>query len=173
MAIVFDTETTGLIENRTLRLDRQPYVTEFYGCEIDLDTGEVRREVQRLCKVPIKLEAKITKITGIDNAMLENENPFDPEIIDFLESGEMIVAHNLSFDKDMIEIEAQRLERKVAWPIGICTVEQTIGMKGHRLSLSMLHKELFGEEFAGSHRARVDVEALCRCCVELRKREMI
>lgn len=173
MAIIFDTETTGLIENRTLRLDRQPHVTEFYGCDLDLDTGVVRREVQRLCKVPVKLEAKIVKITGITNEMLENESPFDPEIIDFIESGEMVIAHNLSFDKDMIDIEAERLNRKVIWPVGVCTVEQTIGMKGHRLSLSLLHKELFGEEFAGSHRARVDVEALSRCCVELRRREMI
>jgi len=49
-------------------------------------------------------------------------------------------------------------------------VQETEWIKGHRLSLSALHEELFGEPFSGAHRARVDVDALTRCFNELRQR---
>jgi DNA polymerase III epsilon subunit-like protein len=173
MAIIFDTETTGLVENRTLRLDRQPYVTEFYGELVNLDSGEVKVELDVMFSVPVALDEKIIKITGITDEMLRGKPTFLPSVIDFLEQGEVAIAHNLSFDRDMIEIECERLARKIIWPRGLCTVEQTIGMKGYRLTLSNLHLELFGEPFPGSHRARADVKALTRCCVELRKRKMI
>jgi DNA polymerase-3 subunit alpha len=182
MAVIFDTETSGLVENRTLRLERQPYITEFYACDVDLATGVISREHDTLIKPvdakgnQVKLEPKITKITGITDEMLADQQPFSyhaEKIRAFLERTDLVIAHNLSFDKDMVEIEFDRLEQKIVWPRGLCTVEQTVGMKGFRLSLSLLHQELFGEPFAGSHRAKADVAALTRCCVELRKREMI
>src|SRR6187399_3181485 len=39
IALVFDTETTDLVTNRTLRLDRQAEVIEFYGVVADLTSG--------------------------------------------------------------------------------------------------------------------------------------
>lgn len=182
MPVIFDNETSGLVENRTLRLEKLPYVTEFYACDVDLSTGEILREYDTLIKPvdakgnQVKLEAKITKITGITDEMLKDALPFkehSEKIKAFLTRTDLVIAHNLSFDKDMIEIELDRLGEKIVWPRGLCTVEQTVGIKGHRLSLSLLHQELFGEPFAGSHRAKADVAALTRCCVELRKREMI
>ena len=56
------------------------------------------------------------------------------------------------------------------WPRLCCTVENTEWLHGHRLSLSALHEELFGEPFSGAHRARTDVAALTRCYLELVKR---
>lgn len=182
MTIIFDTETTGLVENRMLRLERQPYIIEFYACDIDLATGEIKSEFDTMIKPvdakgnQITLEPKITKITGINDEMLKDKEPFSAHaqtIFDILEKADLVIAHNLSFDKDMVEIEAQRLRGDVIWPRGLCTVEQTVCMKGFRLTLSRLHEELFGEPFAGSHRAKADVAALARCCIELRKREMI
>jgi hypothetical protein len=73
----------------------------------------------------------------------------------------------------MVDIEAQRLGIELRWPRLVCTVEQTIALKGYRLSLENLHKELFGEPFEGAHRAKADVAALTRCCRELFKRGMI
>ena len=35
-AFIFDTETTGLVKNRTIKLDDQPEVIEFYGALVDL-----------------------------------------------------------------------------------------------------------------------------------------
>jgi DNA polymerase III epsilon subunit-like protein len=81
-----------------------------------------------------------------------------------------VIAHNLSYDRDMLNIEFQRLGHFIAWPPGLCTVEQSVHYKGYRLNLTGLHEYLFGQPFAGAHRARPDVEALTRCCVEMFKR---
>lgn len=181
---IFDVETTGLIKNHTLKLDKQPYIIEFYGCIFNLKTGKKSKEFDTFIKPPKPLSDKpgfgekktITEITGITNEMLEGAPTFSEvskQIIDLLEACEAVIAHNASFDTEMVNIELERLGLKLAWPRVICTVEQTIAMKGMRLSLSALHKELFGEEFKGAHRARVDVAALTRCCVELFKRGIL
>jgi DNA polymerase III alpha subunit (gram-positive type) len=175
IATVFDTETSGLIENRTLRLDRQPEIIEFYACAINLETGEMLDEFDTLIKPKKPVSDEITQITTITNDMLQDAEPFSKHanrIQGILERSPSVIAHNLAFDKDMVEIEFQRLSPgwHIEWPECICTVEQTNHIKGYRLSLSALHQTLFGEPFEGAHRAKVDVQALLRCSVELFKR---
>lgn len=183
-AVLFDTETTGLVRNRTLKLDQQPEVIEFYACAANLKTGKITKELDTLIKpakplsdTPAPGDKKtITQITGITNEMLKNAKLFKDHakaIIKMLSSAPVVIAHNASFDRDMIEIEAERLGIEFKWPKVLCTVEQTIHMKGHRLSMSALHQELFGEPFLGAHRAKADVQALLKCCVELHKREIL
>jgi hypothetical protein len=70
----------------------------------------------------------------------------------------------------MIDLEAKRLNRVIKWPPLVCTVEQSIHYKGHRMNLGDLHEHLLGVRFSGAHRAKEDVDALVRCCVEMRKR---
>lgn len=174
-AFIFDTETTGLVQNRTIKLDKQPEIIEFYGCTVDLSTGELIDEIDVLIR-PAKLPLPpiITKITGLKSEMFEKEPRFGffaPTIRAAIErEGVTPIAHNLSFDKDMVEIEFERLGEKIEWPAGLCTVEQSIHVKGFRLTLGGLHSELFGEPFVGAHRAKVDVAALTRCAVEMFKR---
>jgi DNA polymerase-3 subunit alpha len=88
----------------------------------------------------------------------------------------IIIAHNLAFDLSMIRFELMRLDAvcKFPWPYhGICTVVETLPIRGHRLSLSKLHEYCFGEAFDGAHRAMVDVEALTRCVIHLIKKKII
>lgn len=175
-AFVFDTETTGLISNRKLPLDKQPYIVEIFGHIIDLKTGEVSAEFETLVKPPIKLPAIITKITGLTDDKLKDAPGFAKVFEGFRDivgNAPMIIAHNLSFDTEMCEIEYERLGEKIEWPRKVCTVEQTIHLKRFRLSLTNLYDTLFKEKFEGAHRARHDVVALSRCCVELHKRGMI
>jgi DNA polymerase III alpha subunit (gram-positive type) len=184
IALVFDTETTGLTKNRTVKLDLQPEIIEFTGLLVDLKTGKAKKTLDLLVKpskplsdTPAFGEKKtITDITGITNAMLMDAQYMDQQfdsIVKLIESSPVVIAHNASFDKEMIDIEAQRLGRVVKWPRVICTVEQTLHLKGHRLTMTKLYQELFGEAFAGAHRSRADVEALVRICVELFKRGII
>ncbi len=189
VATIFDTETTGLIDNRSLPLDKQPQVIEFYGVKVDLDKiikSKSKKPVKPIAELEfltkpsvllkdVKTGGKktITDITGIDDSMLEHAPPFSrvaDRIINFLEGSPVVIAQNASFDRDMIEIEAERLGRKMVWPPLICTVEQSIHYKGMRLNLGDLHEHLLGYRFPGAHRARPDVEALVRCCVEMRRR---
>lgn len=173
-AVLFDTETTGLIDNRSQPSSRQPEIIELYGCLADLDDGSVLDEIELLIKPSVlPLPERTVKITGIRDADLEDKLPFRhhaDKIGGFLTQAPLVIAHNASFDRDAVEIEMERLGKTVAWPRLICTVEQTVHLRGFRLGLGDLHECLLGRTFADAHRARTDVAALLRCCVELRKR---
>jgi len=175
-ALIADTETTGLISNRTIKLDRQPEITEFFGQLINLESGFVSRELDCLIKpsrpIPEELEVKV----GITNKMVENCPPFAhfaPDIKELIEGSPLVIFHNVSFDKEMLDIEFERLGQIIDWPRRLCTVEATCYLKGYRLNLSALHELLFGEKFEGAHRARVDVNALTKCCIELYTRGIL
>lgn len=177
LALFFDTETTGLIENMTTPEKKQPEIIEFYGALIDMDTGEMIDEIDELIKPTRPASEEITKITGITNEMLEGRPSFralSGRIKSLIEKAPAVVAHNLSFDMEMVDVEMNRLGDRIAWPrLRICTVEQTIHLKGFRLNLTALHEHLFGERFPEAHRAKNDVLALIRCALELRKRDEI
>jgi len=165
-ALIFDTETTGLISNRTVRLDRQPHIIEFYGCIADLKTGEIERELDILIKPPVEISAEITKITTITNDLVRDLLPFSAHAADIkslIESAPLVIAHNMAFDREMVEIEMERAGLTVAWP-------QTLRTGDFRLTLSALHERLLGAPFSGAHRAKVDVAALLRCCVKLHEK---
>lgn len=171
-AFIFDCETTGLVKNTLIPLDHQPRVIEFFGHLVD-DYGAVHGEIEFFCNPGVPLDHKITQITGIKPEQLVNEKPFAhyaDEVIALADKADALVSHNLSFDLQLAGCELARCDKVWHPKRLICTVEQTEWIKGHRLSLGMLHEELFGEPFKGAHRARVDVEALTRCYVELRKR---
>lgn len=177
-ALIYDTETTKLSPPSLAPLKEHPKVIEFYGCVVDLDVGDVIEELEFLCHPGEKIDKKITEITSITNEMLEGKPPFReyaPAVRKLIETSTAVAAHNLSYDYGVINAEFLRIgTAPIIWPdIRICTVEVTEHFKGFRLNLSGLHEHLFGQPFAGAHRARVDVEALARCCVELRKRGVI
>ena len=169
-ALLFDWETTGLIDSHLVPHKRQPHGIEFYGCLADLSTGEISEELDLLIKPPIPVSEEITRITGLDDATLADAPAMFhvfPQIQTLIERAPIAMAHNLSYDKELTDLEAERLQTSVSWPRLLCTVEATIHIKGFRLSLTALHEHLFGETFPAAHRARNDVMAMKRCVVEL------
>ena len=178
-AFIFDTETTGLLRTGTKNLKDQPEVIEFYGCFYDLKRKKVISEFETLIQpehFPMSEETIKETKTKLTNKMLEDAPRFSEvadEIRECIEKAPITIAHNLSFDRGMLDVEFARIEQELKWPKGLCTVEQTNHIKGYRLNLTNLHKHLFNDEFADAHRARSDVEALCRICVELFKRDML
>jgi DNA polymerase III epsilon subunit-like protein len=175
-AVVFDTETTGLVKTVAIPLERQPRVIEFCALLID-EHGNELDALEFLCAPGVRLEPIITKITGLTNAAVDHEPPFRERctaVREFLGRAPRVVAHNLRYDMDLVGFEFQRAEQPLRWPEQrVCTVENTLHLHGHRLSLVRLHEELFGEEFPDAHRARNDVEALARCYVELVRRGVV
>lgn len=168
--LVFDTETTNLIGNTLKPIGKQPQIIEFFGLILDTDL-KIVDTLDHLCKPDLPIEKLITKITSITNDMVANAPKFSFCALDikkFIESCDIVVAHNLSYDKQIVDFEMSRASMKVEWPSrGVCTVEATEYMKGYRLRLNDLHMELFGEAFEGAHRAEHDVRALARCYIEL------
>lgn len=171
---IFDTETTGLVKNSLVPLDKQPRIIEFFGHTVDDETGDVLNEIEFFCDPGIPIEPIITRITGIKQEQLTGQKPFSSHRLDIqkaIDEADAVLAHNASFDLHLVECEFQRCNGSVIrWPRKICTVEQTEWIRSHRLSLTALHEELFGEGFPAAHRARTDVEALTRCYLELKRR---
>ncbi len=181
MKIAFvDTETTDLTGPEILPLDKQPHCYEYYSSLCEWDSCEFKldqiSEIDVLMKPPIPIPDISSKITGIKDEDVAGCKPFSfyaADIRDQLSEADIFVAHNASFDMEIISHEFKRLGLEVPAVGVMCTVEQTEWLKGYRLRLGDLHSELFGEAFEGSHRAKVDVDAMKRCFVELAKRGII
>lgn len=173
--LIFDTETTALISNTLQPLAKQPRIIEFFGLVIDEedDYREVET-ISQLINPQMPISEEVTRITGIRSADVASAPTFgdvSEKIADLISSVRIVVAHNLSYDMQVVEFEMARVNEAAFWPKRrICTVEATEHLRGHRLKLVDLHTELFGEGFASAHRAENDVRALARCYIELCKR---
>lgn len=166
---VFDTETTGLPLHSDARLDQQPRVIEFGG--IITDGVEVISTTEFICNPGMMIEQIITDITGLTNEDLAPYGPFSDHIgqlAEYFGMADAIITHNLSFDRNMIKFDLQRIEKglsDVGWrdQIEICTVEQTFHTYGRRMKLTELYNLLVGE-YVQKHRAVDDVLVLHRVC---------
>jgi len=171
--LIFDTETTDLVKTSLMTVDKQPHIIEFYGCVID-DDGNLVEELEQLIHPGFEITPDTTRMTGITRDMLSaapRAAVAMPAILNLIEHSDRVVAHNLSFDKAMVDIEAKRLNTVVEWPdYQTCTVEASLFYKGFRLNLTSLHEHLLGVAFTGAHRAKIDVMALTRCFIEMRKK---
>jgi DNA polymerase-3 subunit alpha len=188
-AIVFDTETTGLIENSAIPLKSQPHIIELTALRINLGDGAFAVDVEQwaterdalLAEAPVftslfhfvKLPEETTGITGITQEMVNLAPAFASKVRElqaFFLGATHMVGHNLSFDRDMLALELRRLdmEHQFPWPPKhVCTVEATETLKGFRLGLNDLHEELTGARFSEHHRAEPDTRATARCFLEL------
>lgn len=181
MIICFDTETTGLPNAEGAPLDSQPKIIEFAGIKFDDDFNEQER-LTFICNPMCQLSDIITKITGLQQKDVENEQSFSfyyEAICNFFLGVDTVIAHNLPFDISMLKFEMQRLGKMTAfpWPYKhICSMEKSQHMSrtGKWFKLGELHQQLLGEPFInGAHRAMNDVEALTRCCKKLREQQII
>jgi DNA polymerase III epsilon subunit-like protein len=180
-ALLLDCETTGLLINRTVQDALLPRIVEFHGSLIHFGSKgeiEVERELDTLVRPAGTIDelSKATEVTGITNAMVRDApsiNIVMPRIQKLIEEAPLVIAHNASFDREVIDVEAARLDIVIKWPRVLCSIEQTMHVRGFRMSLSDLHEHLLGEKFVGAHRARADVAALARCVAEMIKQEML
>lgn len=186
--LVFDTETTGFPQPGA-PLASQPYIVQFGALQLRADfanrTFEEIRRVDQLLSVPVPVPAECTAVHGITNEMLTGQPSLREFLDEFLElfgSSDIAVAHNLNFDRAIIEGELARLGRgaKFLPAETFDTMESTTelcqipnGRGGYKYpTLTALHRFLFGTDFAGAHNAMHDVEATARIAEELWKRDI-
>jgi len=79
--IFFDTETTGLIKNVALPLNRQPKIIEI-GCIREPNIKGRSRFFEATFNPGFKLDPVITKITGLTDADLAEQPRFGEHIDD-------------------------------------------------------------------------------------------
>ncbi|QOV06269.1 DNA polymerase III epsilon subunit [Burkholderia phage Maja] len=176
---VFDTETTGLPAHPLAPLDIQPRIIEFAG--IVTDGRDVLSTLEFRCNPGVPLEAIITKITGLTDDDLRGEPDisfFFPDLAEFfrpktfgtLDGQFARVAHNLSFDRSLLNYDLTR-RGKALDDIGfddalmVCTVEQTMHRFGRPMKLQELWSLSRGE-FTQKHRALDDVMRLHEVCID-------
>jgi DNA polymerase III epsilon subunit-like protein len=177
IATVIDTETTGLIENHTLRLEKQPEIVEFAAISVDWESLEelsrwdtfVRRVGEWFAD-----ENKRPPISESDLAKAPTFREVADRIQQTLEGSDVIVGQNLSYDIEIVDLCFDRLRRRIKWPaVKICTIEQTIFFAGKRLPLGELHLRLTGKEHKDAHRAMADTAATLEVLREMRRREWV
>ena len=104
------------------------------------------------------------------------------EFNDFLKSAGYLIAHNLQFDKNVVEAEFLRvkMENSLNQKKQICTMLRTTeycGLMNHHGSkwpkLSELYFKIFNKNFEGGHDAFEDIKATSKCFWELKKQGVL
>lgn len=166
MILLFDTETTGLLNPSANDVSKQPYIIEICAMKFT-DDMELVETYESFIKPPIPISNEITKITKITNEMVKDAPTFSRAYSDIAKSflgAHTLVAHNLGFDRSMLANELVRIDRLIQfpWPMKhVCTVQSSMSYEGRRINLTKLHKLATGKEtIEGAHRAKTDVLAL-------------
>lgn len=175
-ALVFDTETTGLLLPGAAALKDQPKIIELAAVVIEKSEGsfKIAGEISWLIHPGEEITAEITKITGITNDDLRGKPSFAalaPEIAEFFIGATHLFAHNLPFDVGMLTNELKRCGKEFAFPYPptqICTVAAFEAVKGRRMKLMELYEWSLKKKFPNAHRALADARALAEVVVNER-----
>ncbi len=183
--IIFDTETTGLV-NAGGPIEKQPYVCQFAAIIYEYKKQELTKlqEYDMLIKPPIHIPESCTEVHGISDETVIEKEPFvyhAASIAQLFKDADIAIAHNIEFDKRVLQNEFLRVGRNQDFLPSTTydTMTETkelcqlkAGNFGDRIknpTLSELHQHLFGTTFANAHNALADVEATGRCVAELIK----
>ena len=190
--LIFDTETTGLPTNW-----KAPYTdTNNWPRIVQLayhlydDKGSLLATNNTIIKPEgYSIPTQASNVHGITTKRAEEEGKDLSETLkdftDQLKRTELLVAHNLSFDLNILACELYRkeLSHNLATLETLCTMKistpylklpQRYGRYGYKWpNLKELHNYLFDEDFADAHDASADVSACARCFFELLNRGVI
>ena len=167
--IIFDTETTGLSLPGVADLSQQPRIIDFAAVKLSrMGKGKVWRQtrIQHLINPGVPISPEITKITGYTDHDLRDAPPFAAvlrDIAHFFLGERVMLAHNLPFDKSLLEFELRRLDlvTNFPWPpVQACTVSLYTEAFGRRPKLTELYERRLGKPLRQLHKAMADVEAL-------------
>ena len=127
-----------------------------------------------------------SKVHGIATEIaIRDGNPLQDVLAEFvsdLETADMIVGHNVEFDKKIVGAEFLRcniqsiaLDKRT-----VCTMKSSTdycalpGKYGYKWpTLQELYNKLFGKSFEDAHNSLNDIKATKECYFELKKRDII
>lgn len=189
MYLFFDTETTGLPENFRAPhtdTDNWPRVIQLAWVLADEKGEAVEQESLIIKPDGFTIPEESAQIHGITTEQALAQGVDLHEALDAFEQAlgraQALVAHNISFDVNVMGAEYVRTEGDTSWleTPQVCTMKratpycQLPGRYGYRWpKLIELHEILFEEDFSGAHDALADVQACRRCFFELRERGVV
>jgi len=190
LALIFDTETTGLPTSAPLDHESQPDVVQIAGILADKTT--VYGQFNFIVKTDKQIPDKVAAIHGISNEMVQKYGVPRKVVLNvlnsFLKKADIVVAHNVDFDLKLTRIMfAKQIAEEfnasgiaipmVEFPTPYCTMKSStdickipdprFGGKLKWPKLIEAFKILVDPQgFDGAHNAMVDVMA----CYEVWKR---
>jgi DNA polymerase-3 subunit epsilon len=194
MYLVFDTETTGLPNNRKPAIEFQPYLVQLAFSLYDLDRRPVM-ELSTLVKLPegVRIPKEASEVHHItDDMCLSAGIPLRSALALLNHAASLAtttIAHNAGYDLTIIKNSGFRTGYHVELPNIFCTcdamtdivqcppTERMIqfghGDKFKRPNLNECTQFFFSEDVSGAHDAFVDTNACARIFFELMDRGLL
>ena len=192
--LVFDTETTGLPASRNVppsQYQDWPYILQLSYIVYDTDTNAIEQTSDSLVLLPegetVPPASQAVHGISLSQVRRKGRDPFT--VLDEFEASlldvDYVVAHNLEFDKAVVQAEAYRQGRDNPFiRIGFGLREYCTMMNGRSTCciwavrangakyikfprLSELHAELFNEDASNLHDALADVLVCLRCFLQM------
>lgn len=192
MYLVIDCETTGLPKKRNAPVDdadNWPRVIQLAWTLYDETQTPVKTEVCLIRPEGFVIPGDAQRIHGITTERADSEGKDLAETLLIFAlaaaEAEVLIAHNLDFDINVISAEYLRLGLEPPFTRfrdekRICTMLKSVefcGITGNRgfkwPKLSQVYQKLFGSDFDNAHDAGTDVKACARCFFELKDRGII
>jgi len=195
--LVFDTETTGLPKSRFSRPENTrewPYIVQLSYIVYNSIEKKVEKVVDRIIRVPddVIINEKCVSLHGISNAIsAEKGIPVESCLSEFLadfQEVDLVVAHNMAFDVNLIMVEMWRHKEFYRGLIPIirestklfCTMQEGTDlckiksmiprkMDPYKFpNLAELHQHLFGVIPIHLHNSMNDVVICLRCYYKMK-----
>ncbi len=178
--LFYDTETTGMYDfKRKPDHPSQPHLVQYAGLLVDPESRRIFRALACLVNSMVKIPAEATKVHGITNEMVQRGGAEPEHVLNWhweaLSYSNLVVAHNISFDRRIMDTVATRTGiPEKDWPskqgvpeyctmkagTDLCKLPGPYGFKWPKLE--ELHQHLFHEGFP-AHDALADVQACAKC----------
>ncbi len=138
--LIFDVETTGLPERGAslMNLEKYPYIVQFSWMIYDSSQNRIDNVNDHIVKIPehITIPIEASNVHGITNDKMRTEGRDINLILDIFTKdmldSQVIVAHNLSFDKTIVQAEYLR-NKRINWlgrhrKMEYCTMKRSLNI---------------------------------------------
>ena len=184
--LIFDVETTGLAPKNKdiIHSHKFPYVVQLSWLVYDIHNNKYGIN-DYLVRLPdgVKIPEEATAIHGITNKMILGGEDIMRILVKFLNDYSkcnVIIAHNLEFDKKMMDVEfyrngfnrcLNRFRKKLYCTMrsseelcGLTMISKYTGLKISKFpKLCELHTKLFSKSPKNTHNALIDILMCFRC----------
>ena len=150
LGIFLDVETTGLNADTDKIIELG--MVKFHYCKQSGKLFKILTVFDEFEDPGFEISEEITKLTGITSDMVSGKTINDSDVLSFIEDAHIILAHNASFDRKMVEARFPFFADK-HWA---CSLHQ-VDWKGEGIPNAKLEylAYIYGFFFSG-HRASVD-----------------